>query len=109
MRHVVGRNLITQRVPCACLSRILPTDQPAFDSVQLLVVDAEGHDGAVLHAWPFDRARPWRIAFEAAHLKASEYYALARHLQALGYRCMHWCSPRADITSWHHLNSSERV
>ena len=103
LRHVVRFNIKTQEVPCMCLSHLLQGET----RLELLVVDAEGFDSHILGAWPFERWRPWRIAFEAANLTKERYFKLAKHLLSQGYVCMHWCSTIAVVTTWHQVNSTE--
>lgn len=54
-------------------------------SVDVIQVDAEGQDDAVLKACDLERLKPGIIYFEAMHLPARRYDALKGFLSSLGY------------------------
>ena len=53
--------------------------------VALLLVDAEGHDLAVLRQFPFAISRPQRVAYEPSHLSRADQRAAADLLTDRGY------------------------
>ena len=95
------------RVPCACLDQEL--NLPRRQRVDLLFVDAEGYDDSVVRAFPFWRALPTRIVFEAVHLGLERFESLARLLRESGYECVGSgggggggsCSHLEHTSTWH--------
>ena len=108
MHSVIAKNIKATDVRCFCvateLERRLRLRQG--NRLSLLVVDAEGHDDAVLLQFPFATVRPARVLFEASHLTLRRFYKLARHLRAWGYEMLEG-TPKAYISTWHHANSTE--
>lgn len=79
--------------------RIVETDVPArtftslcerhgIDRVDLVVIDAEGSDGDLVRAFPFDRFRPRVLVYEHFHLARAERVATREHLGAHGYETL---------------------
>ena len=56
-----------------------------LDSVDLLLVDAEGHDGRIVRSVDLARRRPRIVIYEHYHLDAAERAACTAHLRAAGY------------------------
>ena len=86
MKDVVWKNIAAMRAPCASLDQEL--DVLRRQRVDLLFVDAEGYDDSVVRAFPFWRALPTRIIFEAVHLCLDRFQSLAHLLHELGYKCV---------------------
>ena len=109
MRNIVWKNLRQLPVACACFERELGSET----SVDLLFVDAEGHDDHVLASYPFNSHPPQRLVFEPKHISARRFHVLARRLNHLGYQCLDElreglnCSARAHLgtSSWHRVRS----
>ena len=83
LQNVVWKNLRPLRVECACFQRELPADP-----IDLLFVDAEGHDDDVLARYPFHSHSPRRLVFEPKHLSEARFHALTQRLHRLGYCCL---------------------
>ena len=138
LRHVIKSNLRQRPIRCACLdteiaamaaalpSRAPPSSDPAHARkdgaaravVDLLVVDAEGHDDQVLDQYPFGRWAPRRLVFEPKHLPPDRFQALAARLRARGYECLEVlqarrrdadaaknrsCYGRGGASTWHSM------
>jgi hypothetical protein len=84
LSRVITDNLRERSVSCACL----PRELQGWNSVELLAVDAEGHDDDVLGYYPFDRWPPTRIVFEPKHIGRARFEVLASRLRHLGYECL---------------------
>ena len=98
----IRRALRGVRVPCIEWARELSGES----AVQLLLVDAEGHDDEVLEQYPFERVETWRVVFEAARISREKFSAAATRLRLAGFR--HIAGGFNSMQSvWHHLNSSE--
>lgn len=82
MRDVIARNMVATRVACVCLAEALAAEQ----HVDLLTVDAEGHDEMVLNQFPFERIVPAGIVY-SAHMSKPAIARTAKMLSALGYKC----------------------
>ena len=106
MHSVIAKNIKATDVRCFCVATELETRLRHGNRLSLLVVDAEGHDDAVLRQFPFAAVRPARVLFEANHLGLRRFYKLARHLRAWGYEMLEG-TPTAYISTWHHVNSTE--
>lgn len=111
MSKVITENIRTQRVECACLRdaaaqalQLLPTAAPP--AVSLLLVDAEGHDYAVLRGFPFSRVPVWRVVFEATWMDNADYDRAAALLREHGFERVIG-KYKAAQSVWHHANSSE--
>lgn len=85
---VVGRT-----VPCSTLTRIIESSPYRGRPIDLLSVDAEGHDLAVLRSLDFATYRPSVIAVEtyAKSLPDVQESELYRFLDARHYRLVGWC------------------
>jgi hypothetical protein len=106
MRSVITKNIKATGVRCFCAATELKARLRFDNRLSLLMVDAEGHDDAVLHQFPFAAIRPARILFEANHLRPQRFYRLARYLRAWGYEMLGG-TPMDYISTWHHVNSTE--
>ena len=74
--------------------------------MELLVVDAEGHDDVALRQFPLRTLPTARLIFEAKHLGAKRYHRVARMLRAHGFVNLWGDSPGAALSTWHHAQSS---
>ena len=54
--------------------------------VDVLQIDAEGHDAVILRQINLEALRPSLVQLEHRHLPASDVDGCARRLKALGYR-----------------------
>ena len=104
MRHVVWKNVGPLVVPCACVA----SELAGVRSVELLLVDAEGHDDEAIATFPFFSHPPKRIIFEAKHMPRWRFDALAERLRAAGYECIEAqrnasrpCPHSAGAAAWH--------
>lgn len=105
MRQVISKNIKFTDVRCFCAATELK-ERLRGGSLSLLMVDAEGHDDAVLRQFPFDTIRPARILFEAYHLGQARFQRLAEYLRSWGYEMLGG-SVQDYISTWHHINSTE--
>ena len=106
MRNVIVKNVKATEVHCFCAATELGKRLRRGNRLSLLMVDAEGHDDAVLRQFPFATIRPARVQFEANHLGWWRFHRLARHLRAWGYEMLGG-TPTDYISTWHHVNSTE--
>ena len=106
MRNVIVKNVKATDVRCFCAATELGKRLRRGSRLSLLMVDAEGHDDAVLYQFPFATIRPARVLFEAHHLRPRRFYRLAQHLRAWGYEMLGG-TPTDYISTWHHVNSTE--
>ncbi len=84
-RQLIDELVVSQTVRCTTFEHLL--DEYAVSHVDLLQIDTEGHDWAVLQSFPFDRIRPVLIGFEYYNLPDSEFREALAHLERLGYAC----------------------
>lgn len=71
-------------MPCLCFDSLLK--ELGNPTVDILQIDAEGYDGALLRMIDFDRFRPTIIHYEHANMGKQERDACARMLIQQGYR-----------------------
>jgi FkbM family methyltransferase len=57
----------------------------AFESIELLQIDAEGYDAEIIEMFPFHKIIPTIIRFEHMHLKNNDYVHALKKLKSLGY------------------------
>jgi hypothetical protein len=57
-----------------------------LERVDLLHIDTEGNDAAILDAFPVEALRPAVVQFEHKHLSEADRQRCERRLRALGYR-----------------------
>jgi FkbM family methyltransferase len=70
-------------VECETVSGLL--ERAGNPAVDILQVDTEGHDAAILRSIDFDRFRPPVILYELKHLSSDDRREIRRLLQANGY------------------------
>ena len=108
MRNAIAKNIKTTEVRCFCVATELGSRLRLRRGrrLSLLVVDAEGHDDAVLSQFPFETVRPARVLFEPNHLGPHRFYGIAGRLRAWGYELLSG-TPTSYIVTWHNVNSTE--
>jgi FkbM family methyltransferase len=79
------RTLI-EPVPVRCAPMPMVIAEAGLDRIDLLQIDAEGYDLAILQAFDFSRYRPWVIQYENQHLGAEGAAQAEALLQRQGYR-----------------------
>lgn len=77
----------TIQVPCLTLQDIV--DKYQFDHVDVIHLDAEGHDDVILLSINFEKIQPKLIIFEHVHLTFDRYQSCIEHLQNHGYSVIH--------------------
>lgn len=80
----VERMIKETTVNCITFDRILDETMPG--DVDLLQIDAEGSDAAILALFPFDRVRPAIVHWEVCHLSLRERESCFDRLAPYGYR-----------------------
>ena len=105
MRRVISKNIKVTDVRCFCAATELKA-RLRGGSLSLLMVDAEGHDDAVLRQFPFDTIRPARILFEVINMGEVRFRQLAEYLRSWGYEML-VTESNSYISTWHHVNSTE--
>jgi putative sugar O-methyltransferase len=63
-------------------------ERNGLDRVDLVVVDAEGHDWEIVRTVDLERHRPRLVVYEHFHLSQADRAAARAHLEAAGYRTM---------------------
>ncbi len=76
--------LVSERVSCIPLWHVLETHFPRT-RIDLLQIDAEGHDLEVLASAKLDKHRPEFVMFEHKHLQTYEIEAARNMLNSIGY------------------------
>ena len=82
-RQLLDAHMQQQRVQCTTFRQLL--DEYAISQVDLLQIDTEGHDWAVLQSFPFERIKPGLIGFEYYNLPDQEFRDALAHLERQGY------------------------
>ncbi|KAL1502906.1 hypothetical protein AB1Y20_010979 [Prymnesium parvum] len=103
LRDLIARNTAVHSIECVCLATLLRAHRIA--AVDLLLIDAEGHDAAVLRHFPFASVRTSRVAFESLHLSAQAFAASAARLESLGFSQLSG-GRAAFLSVWRHANAS---
>jgi FkbM family methyltransferase len=81
-------------VDCVPLSTLLE----GVERVDLLQIDVEGFDAAVVAMFDFDTYRPQIVRFENAHLSRADHNAAVARLVSYGYRA---ALAGFDTIAWH--------
>jgi FkbM family methyltransferase len=84
-------------IPVVCVPLQDLVDRHGLARIDLLQVDTEGHDAAVLETLDLGRMRPALIHYEHRHLSGTEQAACARRLRRHGYRVR---LKRHDAFAW---------
>jgi FkbM family methyltransferase len=82
-RNLTNKEIKTIQVPCVTLQDIV--DKYKFERIDVLHIDAEGHDAVILRSIDFKRIQPKFIMFEHVHTPLGEYLACLDHLASFGY------------------------
>ncbi|MBL8386760.1 MAG: FkbM family methyltransferase [Hydrogenophaga sp.] len=82
-RALVEANTVREAVPCTTFERVLAEHHIA--EIDLLQIDTEGHDWAILQSFPIARLQPKVINFEYYNLQESEVQEALEWLRAHGY------------------------
>ena len=96
IRHGVSlQDLVAEEVLCTPLMELL--EETAMLDADLLQVDTEGYDSAILRMIDFSRFRPRVIKYEQKSMTAAERAAQIDRLAQHGYRCV---AEGPDTTCW---------
>jgi FkbM family methyltransferase len=74
-------------VPCVTLDSLI--DKYEFDHVDILQIDTEGYEKAVLETLSLDKHQPRLIQFEHGHMKPRDITAVSRRLADHDYRILY--------------------
>lgn len=94
----IRKHLITEPVACSTLARIL--SKHSFDTVDLVAIDTEGSDMAILRQVDFKALGTRVVIVEICNLPADEKRECLTTLYANGFRCF-VSQDRADILAVH--------
>lgn len=75
------------QVDCVTLQDIV--DKYQMPRVDVLHIDAEGHDATILHSIDFEKIKPKFIFFEHMHMTFEKYLSCMGHLRSHGYEVTH--------------------
>jgi hypothetical protein len=80
----------SDRVECLTVKELLRRND--IKHIDLLHIDAEGHDWRILQQFDFDVVRPKIVLFERRHLNREDQEAARRMMQDAGYqvKAMEW-------------------
>lgn len=81
------KEIKTLQVQCVTLQDIV--DKYRFERIDVIQMDAEGHDAVILQSIDFTRIKPKLILFEHAFMSFSTYMACIDYLQSYGYSVIH--------------------
>jgi FkbM family methyltransferase len=76
----------TREVPTMTINDVLAM---SLQPVDVLQIDAEGYDAALVQMVDFERFQPTVIGFEHVHLSMSDRQAVSARLREMGYRFAH--------------------
>lgn len=82
-RVLVEAHTVRETVPCTTFERVLTEHR--ITEIDLLQIDTEGHDWAILQSFPIGRLQPRVINFEYYNLQESEVAEALDWLRAHGY------------------------
>ena len=86
-------------IPCKHPADLI--DEYAFTDLDILTIDTEGHDYAILKAFPFDRVRPSIVEFEGKTMTPIMINDMQQLFESYGYKLfdsnatpdrLHWMS-----------------
>lgn len=83
----LAQHIRENTVECVTLDTLFA--RHGIRELQLLHIDAEGHDYTVLKSLDFNRCQPELLLFEHGHLPRAERSECATFLEARGYRLLH--------------------
>ncbi len=87
------KSFVTLDVPSRTLTEILDSSKYKDKKIDLLCVDAEGHDYEVISSLDFARYQPLVVAMESHNptFNQVEQTEIYRYMRALGYTLVGWC------------------
>jgi FkbM family methyltransferase len=85
--RITEKELKKIQVTCLTLQDIV--DKYKLERIDVLHIDAEGHDDVVLFSLDFARIRPKIVMFEHAHLSMERYFACMELLAVHGYSVLY--------------------
>lgn len=80
-----GRKVTSTNIECMTFETL--ANKAEIDELDLLHIDAEGHDISILRSVNLVKFEPKIIIFEHRHCSYAEWNAMERHLRLLGYQC----------------------
>lgn len=91
----MGKQYVVSQVPAASLDYVLDRTRFAGRKIDLLSVDAEGHDLAILQSLSFERYSPYLILVELHQSTLAKVMAspLYQFLSDKGYDLVNWMGP----------------
>ena len=95
------------RVPCVSVAGVLQRSHIGSRSLAGLVIDAEGHDAAILASidWSDEALRPHLLVFERLGMGEAERHREVQRLQGLGYAC----TARVDVENFWCVRGGNRT
>ena len=102
LRRAIEDNMRRHESRCLCLSSELARRSVAH--INLLMIDAEGHDDQVIRAFPFGAVRVDRVVFEAVHMPNARFRAVASHLRSFGFEHVKGVFKDYEST-WHRIDA----
>ena len=84
-RHgVPDEEIVTEQVACHTVQSVVSV--AGFESVDLIQIDAEGHDWPIIRSIDFTQLRPTILRFEYRNMTSRDADACLVHLAGHGYR-----------------------
>lgn len=106
----IERRLVETSVRCSSFESLCRRHQ--VEQLDLLLIDAEGHDGEILRSIDLASRHPRLLAFEHYHLSAEQWYECRRQVEEAGYEVLaegfdSWCLDLGEApeleTTWRGL------
>jgi FkbM family methyltransferase len=91
----LARRLVS--FPVRTLSFYDLLDEQSVDRLDVLQIDAEGMDAALLRWFPFERIKPNLLHYEITHMSASELESTRLRLRTFGYCLAPIASSQDDV------------
>ncbi len=101
--NIAETEIISTSVPCMTVADVIA--EANLDSVDLLQIDAEGHDWQIIKSIDFTKFRPSILRFEFHHLSRTDRAVGLEHLSRFGYRFL---VEKMDIIALQPLNLAQR-
>lgn len=76
-------------IPVQCVTLQDIVDKYQLDRVDVIQIDAEGHDEVILSSIDFGRIKPKILIFEHAHMAFDQYLRCLHNLQSHGYSVLY--------------------
>lgn len=74
-----------KKIPVQCVTLQDIVDKYQLDHIDVIQIDAEGHDEIILSSIDFEKIQPKIIIFEHAHMPFDSYLRCINNLQSHGY------------------------